>query len=54
MIKLHIALWELLGVGAALYLMAVFMMRGQLLRRRLRGEMLRIKRDDAGALPTAA
>ena len=54
MMKLHIALWELLALGAALYLMAVFMMRGQLLRRRLRRESIRIKRAAAGGVSSAA
>ena len=36
MIKLHVPLWELLVPGAVMYLMAVFMVRGHLLRRRLR------------------
>jgi hypothetical protein len=54
MMKLHIALSELLALGAALYLMVVFMMRGQLLRRRLRSEMIRINRAGPMRLPIAA
>ena len=53
MIKLHIALWELLAGGALMYMIAGFMMRGQLLKRRLRGEMIASKRAGA-ALPASA
>jgi hypothetical protein len=35
MIKLHIPLWELLVYGAALYLIAVFRIGGELLKDRL-------------------
>ena len=38
MIVLKAPLWKLLAHGAAMYLIAVFMMRGQLLKRSLRRE----------------
>ena len=44
MIKLHIPLWELVAAAAALYVLAVFMIRGQLLKSRLRGELMGKKR----------
>ena len=53
MIKLHIPLWELLARGALMYMIAVFIMRGELLKRRLRGEMIDNKRAGA-ALPASA
>jgi hypothetical protein len=36
MIELKAPLWKLLTQGAAMYVLAVFMMRGRLLKRRLR------------------
>jgi hypothetical protein len=36
MIKLHMAFWQLLVYGAALYLLAVFRPRGESLKRSLR------------------
>lgn len=36
MIELHTPLWKLLAYGAALSFVAAFMMRGQLLKHRLR------------------
>ena len=47
MIKLHVAWWGLLALGAALHLIAVFVMRGQFLRGKLRRAMMRIKRRAA-------
>ena len=44
MIKLKITLWELLARGAALYIAAVFMMRGQWLKRRLRHALIDSRR----------
>ena len=40
MIKLHVTLWDLVARGAALYVLAVFMIRGQLLKRRWRHELM--------------
>jgi hypothetical protein len=56
MIKLHIPLWELVARGAALYLLGVFMIRGQLLKRRLRAELIGNKRAGTrgGVLPVPA
>jgi hypothetical protein len=54
MIKLHMPFWQLLAHGAALYLIAVFAMRGRLLKRRLRAEMIVSKRATPGAVSASA
>ncbi|MGQ0749800.1 MAG: hypothetical protein ACT4PS_04630 [Betaproteobacteria bacterium] len=46
MIELHMSFWKLLVYGAALYLVAVFMIRGQLLKHSLRRKLVA---DRAGA-----
>jgi hypothetical protein len=40
MIKLHVPLWELLWRGTALYLVAHFMIRGHMFKRRLQRESI--------------
>jgi hypothetical protein len=45
MIKLHVPLWEVMARGAALYMVAAFMLRGHKLKRRLRGELISNKRS---------
>ena len=45
MIKLKITLWEFLARGAAFYMAAVFMIRGQLLKRRLRHALIDNRRE---------
>jgi hypothetical protein len=44
MIKLHIPFWELLARGAVMSMIAVFMIRGHLLKQQLRAEMIARKR----------
>ena len=51
MIKLKITLWELLARGAALYMAAVFMMRGQMLKRRLRHALIDNRRERGALIP---
>ena len=40
MIKLHVPLWELFAYGAAMFLVAVAMIGGNLLKRSLRDESI--------------
>lgn len=40
MVELHMSFWKLLGYAGALYLAAVFVIRGQLLKHRLRRELI--------------
>ena len=49
MIKLHLPLWELFASGAEMLMIAVLMIRGQLLKHRLRGELIGNKRVAARA-----
>ncbi len=53
MLKLHIPLWELLARGAAMFAIAVFMIRGQSLKRGLRNEVIARKRAGAALPPSA-
>jgi hypothetical protein len=53
MIEMHVPFWKLLVYGAALYLGAVFMIRGQLLKHRLRREIV-LKKRAAQATSSAA
>ena len=47
MFKLHVPLWDLVARGVALYLVGAFMLRGHMLKRRLRGELISNKRSAA-------
>ena len=54
MMELHMSFWKLLVYGAALYLVAVFMIRGQLLKHSLRRETVANMRAAPAAASSAA